>query len=177
MRGELSLVTPLSWRQVQSTRKTEERDQEVTNASGNQDLKGLSYILFIFIIRTSLSFHSAVQTGVCPGIPVTPAADPGGRHDLALPSGHPAALARRSSPPLSRPGLHSAAGGGRRRRPAEVPASLAGEQPAPLGQYTRGRGGERIVVSVCREICFDSREAQVLPVLVKQSSRCGPPRR
>lgn len=77
-----------------------------------------------------------VQTGVCSAIPVTPAADPGGQHDLPLPSGHPAALACGSPSPLSRPRLHIAAGGGRRCRPAEVSASLPREQPLPLGEYT-----------------------------------------
>lgn len=77
----------------------------------------------------------AVHAGVCSVIPVTPAADPGRQHDLSLPSGHPASLACKPIPPLSRPRVHSPVGGGRRCCPAKVPASLPREQPQTLGEY------------------------------------------
>lgn len=76
---------------------------------------------------------STIKTRECPATVV--AADPGSQHDLPLSSGHSLALASGSTPPLSRPGLHLAAGGGRRCCSAAVPASFPREQPTTLGQY------------------------------------------
>lgn len=109
------------------------------------------------------------RSGVCPAIPVTPATDPGGQHDLPLSSGHPSALACEYPPQLSRPGLHLTAGGGRRGFPAEVPASLTREQPPPLGQYTE----EWLCLFVESVLIFW--ESTGTSSLVKHSGRCRPP--
>lgn len=95
-------------------------------------------------ITTALHpLNHTVPAGVCPALsalPVIPAADPGGQHDLPLPPGHPAALACGPPPALPGPGLQPAAGGGRRCRPAEIPGTLPGEQPPPLGECTAAEG-------------------------------------
>lgn len=124
--------------------------------------------IFDFSTPEETSSHSAVQTGICLASGVTPVADPGTQHDLPLPSGHAAALAHESPPPLCRPGLHLAAGGGRRGRPAEVPASLPGEQPPPLGQYKQTDH----VCCLLRSVLYFW-EAQVLPVLLNNPADVG----
>lgn len=167
--GHFSSVTPLSWSQDQFA--TLLRREEGKSDIRSSWRKSFTSSQFVKAADADVSIHPAVQARVWSAILVTPVADAGDQHDLSLPSGHLPTLAYRLLPsPLPRPGLHLTTGGGGRGCPAEVPASLPGEQPATLGQSENNH----IYQLFClHEIYLYFWEAQTFPVSLNNLAAAG----
>lgn len=167
--GHFSSVTPLSWSQDQFA--TLLRREEGKSDIRSSWRKPFTSSQFVKAADADVSIHPAVQARVWSAILVTPVADAGDQHDLSLPSGHLPTLAYRLLPsPLPRPGLHLTTGGGGRGCPAEVPASLPGEQPATLGQSENNH----IYQLFClHEIYLYFWEAQTFPVSLNNLAAAG----